>query len=331
MKDYGISVLTQYQMEVFGTHKVRGAILCDTDKGLLLLKETRMEESRICALAKIYEQLNANGFEWVDTPLLNKEDAYVSKAEDGTGYILKKWFQGRECDVRRENELIAGAENLARIHLCMRLVGEENRFAGREENPVIKEYARHNRELRKVREFVCRRSVKSPFEIAFLKGYDQMYFWADRVLKILENMDLDSVFKEAEAENHMVHGDYNYHNLLVCQEGMAVTGFEHAHRDVQMEDLYYFLRKVLEKSGWKIRLGDGMLNAYSAIHPLTEGEMEYLKIRLIYPEKFWKTANSYYCTNKAWISVKNIEKLQTAIRQTEEKKMFLKEVFGFEL
>ena len=154
---------------------------------------------------------------------------------------------------------------------------------------------------------------------------------ADRVLEILESMDLDSVFKEAEAENHMVHGDYNYHNLLVCQEGMAVTGFEHAHRDVQMEDLYYFLRKVLEKSGWKIRLGDGMLNAYSAIHPLTEGEMEYLKIRLIYPEKFWKTANSYYCTNKAWISVKNIEKLQTAIRQTEEKKMFLKEVFGFEL
>ena len=136
MKDYGISVLTQYQMEVFGTHKVRGAILCDTDKGLLLLKETRMEESRICALAKIYEQLNANGFEWVDTPLLNKEDAYVSKAEDGTGYILKKWFQGRECDVRREIELIAGAENLARIHLCMRLAGEENGFAGREENPV---------------------------------------------------------------------------------------------------------------------------------------------------------------------------------------------------
>lgn len=229
MKDYGISVLTQYQMEVFGTHKVRGAILCDTDKGLLLLKETRMEESRICALAKIYEQLNANGFEWVDTPLLNKEDAYVSKAEDGTGYILKKWFQGRECDVRRENELIAGAENLARIHLCMRLAGEENGFAGREENPVIKEYARHNRELRKVREFVCRRSVKSPFEIAFLKGYDQMYFWADRVLKILENMDLDSVFKEAGAENHMVHGDYNYHNLLVCQEGMAVTGLSLIH------------------------------------------------------------------------------------------------------
>ena len=85
MKDYGISVLTQYQMEVFGTHKVRGAILCDTDKGLLLLKETRMEESRICALAKIYEQLNAKEFQCLNTPHLNKKHAYVRKSEDETG------------------------------------------------------------------------------------------------------------------------------------------------------------------------------------------------------------------------------------------------------
>ena len=31
------------------------------------------------------------------------------------------------------------------------------------------------------------------------------------------------------------------------------------------------------------------------------------------------------------LSVKNTEKLKTAIKQTEEKKMFLKELFGFEL
>ena len=89
--------------------------------------------------------------------------------------------------------------------------------------------------------------------------------------------------------------------------------FEKFHRDIQVEDLYYFLRKVMEKSGWKLRLGDGMLNAYSAIHPLTRSETEYLKIRLIYPEKFWKIANSYYCMNKAWISVKNTEKFMDIV------------------
>ena len=39
MKDYGISVLEQYQMEVNSTHRIRGAVLCDTDRGLFLLKE----------------------------------------------------------------------------------------------------------------------------------------------------------------------------------------------------------------------------------------------------------------------------------------------------
>ncbi len=59
--------------------------------------------------------------------------------------------------------------------------------------------------------------------------------------------------------------------------------------------------------------------------------MEYLKIRLIYPEKFWKIADSYYRSNKAWISAKSIEKISVAIRQTEEKERFLNNIFAFHL
>ncbi len=188
----------------------------------------------------------------------------------------------------------------------------------------MKKYRRHNRELKKVRQFTRKVVPKGEFEFAFLKQFDQMYQWAEAAVEELERSDYEKLYAEEMKKFGMIHGEYNYHNIIMTKEGIATTNFEKFRRDIQVEDLYYFLRKVLEKSGWKIRLGDGMLNAYSAIHPLTEGEMEYLKIRLIYPEKFWKTANSYYCTNKAWISVKNIEKLQTAIRQTEEKKNVFK-------
>lgn len=331
MKDYGVSVLSQYEMEVYGTHRIRGAILCDTDKGLFLLKETRMEECRICALAEIYEQLKENGFDRVDAPLLNKEAAYVSKAEDGTAYIVKKWFQGRECDVRHTNELLDGAKSLAEIHLCMRIKNQEKVPDRSVENPIIREYERHNRELRKVREFVCRRSVKNPFEIAFLKGYDQMYFWAEKVLERLKDMDFDSIFEETGRERHMVHGDYNYHNLLVCTEGMAVTGFEHTHQAVQMEDLYYFLRKCMEKHHYDERLGYQMLCSYDSVKSLRKEERDYLAIRLAYPEKFWKTVNSYYHSGKAWIPAKNVEKLTLSIEQTEEKIHFLENVFTFRI
>ena len=44
----------------------------------------------------------------------------------------------------------------------------------------------------------------------------------------------------------------------------------------------------MEKQGFKEWISDGILNAYSAIIPLGKNELEYLKNRLMYPEKFLK-------------------------------------------
>lgn len=98
---------------------------------------------------------------------------------------------------------------------------------------------------------------------------------------------------------------------------------------MQAQDLYYFLRKVMEKHQWQEALGQSMLDAYQSIRELDPRELEYIALCLAYPEKFWKTANTYYHSNKAWFQEKNVEKLQTAITQTEEKLRFLENIFTF--
>ena len=55
--------------------------------------------------------------------------------------------------------------------------------------------------------------------------------------------------------------------------------------------------------------------------------METKNRTLAYPEKFWKTASAYSRSNKAWLPEKSVEKLQTAVEQTKEKEVFLREVF----
>ena len=87
----------------------------------------------------------------------------------------------------------------------------------------------------------------------------------------------------------------------------------------------------MEKHHWKQKLGQKILEAYEETRRVSPMEREYIGLCLAYPEKFWKTADSYYRSNKAWVSSKNIEKLQTAIHQTEEKKRFLEEIFSFHL
>ena len=333
MQEYELnSVLEQYDIVVNSTRKTRGAILCDTDKGPLLLKEAAVSEGKAPALCELYEYLEDQGSIRTDCPVKNREGEYISVGEDGNRYMVKKWFSGRECDIRKPADLLKASGSLASLHIMMQkeLMHEIPPAAHLKE-----EYIRHNRELKKVRSFIRGVSPKGEFEFAFLKYFEQMYQWAEAAVLEVENSSYDNLYEESICGNHMTHGEYNYHNILMKQ-GLeltlaAVTNFEKCRRDVQVEDLYYFLRKAMEKYGWKERLGDNMLNAYSAIKPLTKEETEYVKNRLIYPEKFWKIADSYYRSNKAWLSVKNIEKINVAISQTKEKKRFLENIFSFRL
>ena len=125
----------------------------------------------------------------------------------------------------------------------------------------------------------------------------------------------------------LVHGYYNYHNVMILPENEVITNFERMRIGIQVDDLYYLLRKVMEKYHWKQKTGQNILEAYESVRQLKPDEREYLCLRLAYPEKFWKTASAYSRSNKAWLPEKSVEKLQTAVEQTKEKEVFLREVF----
>lgn len=323
------SVLEQYDMTVDSTRKTRGAVLCDTEKGLFILKEIFVSQARLPALFELYEYFSARENIRTDYPVKNKEGDYISLSQTGNKYVMRVWPPGKECSVYSTAEVLKAAGNLAKLHLLMQKKLENNVAVSAH---MEQEYLRHNRELKKVRKFVRGVSPKGEFEFAFLKHFDKMYDLASTAAEMIGESGYEELYRESIDGCHMIHGEYNYHNILVLHndtDGLSTINFDRFKKGVQVEDLYYFLRKVMEKHGWKERLGDSILNAYSAIRPLRERELEYMKLRLVYPEKFWKIADFYYRSNKAWISVKNIEKMNMAIRQTEEKERFLSALFSF--
>lgn len=336
MQDYERdNILEQYEIAVNSTRKTRGAILCSTDKGVFLMRELGVSEKRLPALIELYEYFMDYGYQTIDMPVKNREGNYVTKGFDGSIYMLRRMPPGRECDVRRAAELFEASGNLAKIHLLMRKKIMEN--VSEAEN-LEEGYIRHNRELRKVRAYIRNVSPKGEFEYLFLEYFDQMEAWADAAVKSLKASGYKQLYQQSIDAGYMVHGEYNYHNILFDATSekdnyghrklnVYTVNFDHFKKNVQVEDLYYFLRKAMEKQGFKEWISDGILNAYSAIIPLGKNELEYLKNRLMYPEKFFKVANSYYHSNKAWISIKNVEKMQMAVRQMKEKEHFLNHFF----
>ena len=257
MQEYELEVLEQYDIEVKSTRKTRGAILCDTNRGVLLLKEIKVSEKRIPALYELHEYLYGQGYEQTDRIILTREGRSFSQLNDGGKYVLKCWFAGRECDIKKSTELLSASSNLAKIHGVMCHEMEHNVTPG---ESMKEEYFRHNRELKKVRKFMRGIAPKGAFEVAFLNCFEQMYQWASAASIELENSNYDQLYAESIKNCCMTHGEYNYHNILMLPGGadctrepghIATTNFEKFKKNVQMEDLYYFLRKVMEKHGWK--------------------------------------------------------------------------------
>lgn len=335
MKEYELEVLDEYDVEVRSTRRIRGAFFCDTNEGTMLLKETKISARRAPLLYEILNYLEKQEGFRVDTPVFTKSGELLCTGRDGTKYMLKKWFAGRECEVKREADVVEAARHLARLHQSFvwrernDSVDEENiPFTGRAPE---EEALRHNRELKKVRAFIRDRVSKSQFEYLFLENFERMYDLAERVTERLQSGACRGLYSECIEKRALIHGDYNYHNVLMVSYIPAVTNFEHFRIDIQAQDLYYFLRKVMEKHQWNEQLGMRMLNAYEAVRPLNSAEREYIALNLAYPEKFWKTASSYYHSNKAWIPEKSVEKLKLSAQQSEEKLRFIENIFTLNL
>lgn len=334
MREHELNILEQYDINIRSTKKVRDAVLCDTDKGLFLIKEVCVSEKRLQLLEQLGVHIRQQGYENIDWILKNKEDGLVVVSEEGTKYFLKKWFPGKECDIYKEKDVLDAVENLTRVHRVLRnftLEEKEGTLLMTRGEDLRQEYFRHNREMKKVRSFMRDRVGKGDFELAFLKHFDAMYAQADHALEELKLSNYEELYNESIQSCKIIHGDYNYHNVLMTYSGMATTNFEHAQMNLQIVDLYYFLRKVMEKHHWDVKLGDKILNCYQKYLPFKKGELKFISICLAYPEKFWKTANSYSRSRKVWIPVKNLEKLEMVIKQTEEKKQFLHTIFSFQL
>lgn len=336
VNDRAVGVLENYDIEVLRTWKGRGAILCESDKGLLILKEYTGPKSKIIFQDALLKQIKEQGFPLAESILKTKENDLIVYDQDRVPYILKTYFEGRECNVRDIKECRQAVKTLAQLHKASHMDVELFPGIGQKaEAGMDKEYEKHNRELRKVRKFLKDKSQKTNFEIFLLKHYD--YFF-DLALRVTEESQaytrrrraaMGEEAKGTEESCIICHGDYQHHNILVTKEnrdgreGMAVVNFEKCIRDNPVRDLYLFMRKLLEKGNWSIEMGNLLLETYHQERELAQEDYGQLYYRFVYPEKFWKIVNFYYNSGKSWIPGRNLEKMEKLLSQEEDKNKFL--------
>ncbi len=323
MNDRALSLLEQYDIEVLRTRKGRGTFICDTKQGSLIFQEYSGNPEKLKLQQALLQRIKELELVKAEELILNREGQLFVKDGDGVCYILKTYFEGNECDIYDSRQCVEAIQLLARLHHCM----EDMDISGGllPAYSPLKEYEKHNRELTRVWSYLKKKGQKQVFEMRLL-GVMEYFIWQAR--QVTESWRALECGKEAaQPPVGLCHGDYQYHNILRCQDGWRIVNFEKLKQDDPIQDVYLFLRKVMEKNNWPIHQGLDLLEAYGAIRNLDEYSRKDLYHRFAYPEKFWKIVNFYYNASKAWIPEKNLEKLEKVISQEKSKMNFLKEAF----
>ncbi len=324
MNDYCLALLEQYDIEILRTGKGRGAYIIDSNRGRLLFRQYTGSEETASLQNKLLQQIREAGQVSVEEIIPTAEGTLLVKDTDETAYMLKTYPEGRELNINDRNECQEAVRVLARLHESMFLDEKDCPVMEPGElHPQEKRFQKGQKELRRVRKYLQQRSQKTDFELSLLHHYGYFLEQADRVC---EEWSKYSPLMEYDPGIYC-HGDYQYHNILLDRQRVAIVNFEKCTPDNQVRDLYLLMRKLLEKSGWSVALGKELLRTYEQCRPLSALSQIDLYYRLAYPEKFRKIVNFYYNSGKAWIPGRNQEKLDKVVAQEKEKQHFLDEVF----
>ena len=397
-------VYEKYDIEILESRRGRGATILTTKEGYRILEPFRGSVSRLEQEYVLKDLLKEEGFEDMDLLIKNCEGELITYDRYHQPYVMKKHYEGEECDMRNLSDVVRAIEKLSEFHVCGKKVAmrfrrewenakhrkeqeqieeikqalqdedeleqvarvygmspavlrelmveeeshEETQKKGNEHttenriehqtqynNVFLDTFIRHNRELRKIRRFVGGVKRKNDFENLFLKVFPEYYNKGLRceelfgqVLNVEEDQDVKDMFSRHYG---ICHGNYNQHNIIMGDKTEAIVHFERFSKGNQLEDLYQFARKVMEKNHFDYEMLEKIMDTYANRIELSKEDYRYMYVLFSYPEKFWKIANSYYNTNKAFLSPKYIEKLNTVIEQEREKSEMLLQYSSFHL
>lgn len=329
MDDRYEEVLRQYDFCISNVYRARGALLLETDKGVKLIRMSDSSKARIEYENRIMSYLQEQGYPDIDIYYPNRENELITENSQGDKYTVKNWYIGEECNLKEPEQIKAASKNLGRLHNILKDVSLSEGRSCMASHDIPNVFEKHNRELKRVKTYIIDKKQRNEFEVRFLSVYDRFFHQAMDAFDILKEMSFQQIRLMAETRGTIVHGSYTYHNILLTANGIATTNFEKADVGVQVFDLYYFLRKVMEKNNWDISLSNMILEEYLSSHSLEKEELKLLYILMLYPEKFWKITNYYYNSKKSWISGRTIQKLVSIQQQEEQKNLFLQNLYHY--
>lgn len=331
MREFNPQILKAFGLKAKSVKRAFGSHVCDTNRGLKLLKTINMPVERLLFIHSAKEHLYEKGFKNIDRYIMTDQKLPYYEYNRNI-YVVKDWIEGEECDFSNIDSVKWATSNLANMHFLSKgMKPIEGSQIWSKLGVIPDSFEKHYKELTYMYKKVRKWSGWNDFDIMFIKNYNDYIEDAYEAKETIHKSNYNEIVEDVRAKSYFCHDKFTNHNLQIQDDQMMVINFDGCCFKLPLNDLVRFLEKVMRKCQWDVKKGFEILEVYDKEKVLSIEEMKILYSLLRFPDKYWRLSNQHYNKRRHWMPKIYDVKMNELIQQKENKRAFLetlkKEIF----
>ena len=326
MKEFSASVLEPFGLRAKRVTRAYGAFICDTNRGVMLVKETTLPVEVLWFAHDVKEHLAYRGFGCTDRYQVSS-DGQIQTEQSGEVYTVRRWMRAEEAKLTEKECALRMAALLGQMHGAAE--GFEASQRSRRINRCHEWPQLIYKDIRKLQS--CGKMLRkngryTEFDLMVLDSLPEMieqlmeaqkFFLSEVYVRLADRTDRMRIFG---------HGGYDDHTVLLGREQNMITDFEQSCYMIPVTDLAILLERAMRKNDWDEQLGWHMLEWYDRGHPMSSEEKKMVRALLMYPMRFCRLCGEAYQMKRNWMPISYKRKMEEWKVQQEKRKVFIKQL-----
>lgn len=327
MKDFSASLLEPFGLRAKRVTRAYGAFICDTNQGIVLVKQTEETEEVLRFAHGAKEHLAQHGFAGTDRYLLSLEGKIWAE-QGGERYTVRRWLRAEEADLTKAECGVQMAMLLARMHRAGAGYEADAQSMG---NNCCYEWPhkiyKYNRKLQGFGKMLRKNGRYTEFDLMVLSILPEAQDQAAKAQAFFMSDRFTDLAQWTDCKRLVGHGNFSDHTVLLNGTQSMITDLESCAYMIPVVDLTGLLERTMRKTEWNVVLGLKMLEMYERWYPLRNEEKEMLWAMMLYPSRFCQICSEAYHMKRSWMPIAYKRKLEELQAQQEKRKEFLQQLY----